>query len=101
MRARILVAILLLSCGPLTADNLEKEQKKELETQAKAIIAEAKSLETSGQLAQARAKYAESQAMIEMKDAQSAIKRLDDEIHKQIKVVLNQARKLYDAHQYK
>jgi tetratricopeptide (TPR) repeat protein len=101
MRARILVAILLLSCGPLTADNLEKEQKKELETQAKAIIAEAKSLETSGQLAQARAKYAESQAMIEMKDAQSAIKRLDDEIHKQIKVALNQARKLYDAHQYR
>ncbi len=101
MRAKILVAILLLGCGPLTADNLEKAQKKELETQAKAIIAEAKSLEASGQLAQARAKYAESQAMIEMKDAESAIKRLDDEIHKQIKVALNQARKLYDAHKYR
>jgi tetratricopeptide (TPR) repeat protein len=101
MRATILVATLLLSCGHLSADNLEKEQKKELETQARAIIAEAKSLETSGQLAQARAKYTESQAMIEMKDSEAAIKRLDDEIHKQIKVALNQARKLYDAHKYR
>jgi tetratricopeptide (TPR) repeat protein len=101
MRAKILVAILLLSLGPLTAENLEKAQKKELETQARAIIAEAKSMESSGQLSQARAKYAESQAMIEMKDAEAAIKRLDDEIHKQIKAALNQSRKLYDAHKYK
>ena len=39
--------------------------------------------------------------MMEMKDSESAIKRLDDEIHMQIKVALNQARKLYDAHKYK
>jgi tetratricopeptide (TPR) repeat protein len=101
MRTKILVAILLLSWGPLSAENLEKAQKKELETQARAIIAEAKSMESSGQLAQARAKYAESQAMIEMKDAEAAIKRLDEEIHKQIKVALSASRKLYDAHKYR
>jgi len=56
--------ILALSCG-LAAENLEKAQKKQLETQAKSIIVEAKSLEQSGRLAEARAKYAESQAMIE------------------------------------
>ena len=93
--------ILSLSCS-LAAENLEKSQKKELELfQAKAIIAEAKSLEKSGQLAEARTKYAESQAMIEMKEAAQAIKRIDDEIHKRIKDTLNQSRKLYEAHKYR
>ena len=101
MRATALVAILLLGCGLSAAENLEKSQKKELESQAKAIIAEAKSMEKSGQLAEARTKYVESQAMIEMKDAESAIKRLDEEIHKRIKDALSQSHKLYEAHKYK
>ena len=101
MRSRPLaVVILVLSCG-LHAENLEKAQKKELESQAKAVIAEAKSLEQSGQLAEARIKYTESQAMIEMKDASEAIKRLDDEIHKRVKDALSQSRKLYEARKYK
>ncbi len=48
MRTAICTGTVLLmiasSCG-LSAENLEKAQKKELETQAKAIIAEAKTLE--------------------------------------------------------
>ena len=92
--------VLALSCA-LAGENLEKTQKKELEAQAKTIIAEANSLEKSGQLAEARAKYAESQAMIEMKDAAEAIKRLDDEIHKRVKDAVNQSRKLYEARKYK
>ena len=58
---RIITTTLLvvaLSCM-LTAENLEKTQKKELEAQAKAAIAEAKSLEKSGHLVETRAKYAE------------------------------------------
>ena len=39
--------------------------------------------------------------MIEMKDAESAIKRLDEEIHKRIKDALSQSHKLYEAHKYK
>ena len=101
MKATTLVAILLLSCGSLTAENLEKTQKKELESQAKAVIAEARSMEKSGELAQARTKYVESQAMIEVKDAEAAIKRIDEEIHKRIKDALSQSHKLYDAHKYK
>ncbi len=100
MRIRTTLLILSLVSG-LNAENLEKTQKKELESQAKTIIAEAKSLEQSGQLADARAKYAESQAMIEMKEAAEAIKRLDDEIHKRVKDALNQSRKLYEARKYK
>ncbi|HEY4052755.1 MAG TPA: tetratricopeptide repeat protein [Terriglobales bacterium] len=97
----ITIVLIMLASLPLAAENLEKTQKKELESQAKAIIAEAKSLEKSGQLAEARTKYAESQAMIEVKEAAQAIKRLDDEIHKRIKDTLNQSRKLYEAHKYR
>src|SRR5215475_1017371 len=101
MRSGILtILIFALSCG-LRAENLEKTQKKELEAQAKTIIAEAKSLEKSGQLAEARVKYAESQAMIEVKEAAEAIKRLDDEIHKRIKDSLGQSRKFYETRKYK
>lgn len=95
-------ALLLISCSAASfAENLEKAQKKQREVQAKFIIAEAKSLEKAGRLADARAKYAESQALIEMKEAAKAIKRLDDEMHKRTKNALNQARKLYEGHKYK
>jgi len=101
MRSGTVAVLIFVLSGVLAAENLEKTQKKALESQAKTIIAEANSLEKSGQLAEARTKYAESQAMIEMKDAAEAIKRLDDEIHKHIKDALNQSRKLYEAHKYK
>ena len=93
--------LMFVLCQGLAAENLEKAQKKELEAQAKVVIAEAKSLENSGQLAEARAKFAESQAMIEMKDAAEAIKHLDDEIHTRVKDALKQSHKLYEARKYK
>ncbi len=92
--------IFALSCG-LAAENVEKTQRKALEAHAKAMIAEAKSLETAGQLAEARIKYAESQAMLETKEALEGIKHLDGEIHKQVNDALNRSRKLYEAHKYK
>ena len=92
--------IALLSCGS-AAENLEKTQKKALEAQAKAIVAEAKSLEAAGQLAEARVKYAASQALLETRDAADAIKHLDEEIHKRVKDALSESRKLYEAHKYK
>ncbi len=95
-----IVLIIGLSCI-LAAENLEKTQKKQLEAQAKALMADAKNLEQSGQLAEARAKYTESQAMIETNDATNAIKHLDDEIHKRVKEALNQSRKLYESGKYK
>jgi tetratricopeptide (TPR) repeat protein len=96
----ILIGCVALSAGVL-ADNPEKKQKKELENQVKAITSEAQSLERSGQLAEARIKYAESQALIEMKDVTEAIKRLDDDIHKRVKNALSESRKSYDARKYK
>ena len=68
---RIITTTLLVVAlsSMLAAENLEKTQKKELEAQAKAAIAEAKSLEKSGQLVEARAKYAESQVLLETNDA--------------------------------
>jgi len=91
----------LLFCSSLHADNLEKTQKKELESQVKAITAEAETLEKSGHLAEARARYAESQALIETKDVTEALKHLDEQIHKRVKDNLSDAKRLYEARKFK
>ena len=57
-------------------------------------------MEKSGQLVDARAKYTESQSLIEINDATDAIKRIDDEIKTRVKDALNDSRKLYESHKY-
>ena len=100
MPAKTILLVLLLYSG-LAADNLEKTQKKELEAEVKTMTAEAESLQQAGQLAEARTKYAESQALIEVKDVTDAIKRLDEEIHRRVKEALDESRKLYEARKFK
>ena len=95
------ILLVLVIASALAAQNLEKTQKKEMESQVKAMTAEAQKLESAGQLAEARMKYAESQALIEMKDVTDAIKRLDGEIEKRVKDSLSATRKLYEAKKYK
>ena len=95
------ILLVLLLCSSLTAENLEKTQKKELEAQVKTMTKEAEALAKAGQLAEARTKYAESQALIEMKDVTEALKHLDEEIHKRVKDTLSESRKLYDSHKFK
>ena len=82
-------------------DNLEKTQKKALEAQVKTMTGEAEKLEKAGQLVEARIKYAESQALIEVKDVTDALKRVDEEIRKRVKDALNESRKLYEARKFK
>jgi tetratricopeptide (TPR) repeat protein len=82
------------------ADNLEKTQKKQLEADVKTMTAEAERLQQAGQLAEARVKYAESQALIEVKEVTEAIKHLDEEIHNRVKASLTESRKLYDARKF-
>jgi tetratricopeptide (TPR) repeat protein len=94
-------AVLLLLCAPLVfADNQEKNEKKALEHQAQAFVKEAKDLEKSGKLLEARARYASSQAFAETKDAAEAIKRIDGEIQKRVRAAVQQAHKLYDQAKY-
>jgi tetratricopeptide (TPR) repeat protein len=100
MRIKTTLLILVFSSS-LAADNLEKTQKKELEAQVKTMTAEAQRLEKTGQLADARTKYAESQALIEVKDVTEAIKHLDEEIHKRVKDTLSESRKLYESRKFK
>ena len=95
------ILLVLLLCSLLTAENLEKTQKKELEAQVRTMTREAEALAKAGQLAEARTKYAESQALIEMKDVTDALKHLDEEIHKRVKDTLSESHKLYDAHKFK
>ena len=100
MRLLPIFAALVL-CSPLAADDLEKSQKKEFEAQVKIMTAEAQRLEKSGKLVEARGKYAESQALIEVKDVTEAIKHLDDEIRDRVKNNLAASRKFYEARNYK
>jgi tetratricopeptide (TPR) repeat protein len=95
------ILLLFLLCSAAAADNLEKTQKKKLEAQVRTMTAEAERLAKAGQLAEARVKYAESQALIEMKEVTEALKRLDDEIRKRAKDTLSESRKLYDLHKFK
>jgi len=61
MRTRTVLLLFVTACA-LQADNLEKTQKKALETQVKTMTGEAKKLEKLGQLAEARAKLKAAQA---------------------------------------
>lgn len=101
----IVIFVLVLSCPAVFAavrkDDQEKTQKKALEQQANELIREAKDLEKSGQLLEARARYAGSQAFWETKDAVQAIKHIDEVIHNRVKDALRQAHKLYDQGQFK
>ena len=102
MRTKTILADLSVILGSgLAAENLEKTQKKELEAQVKTMTAEAQRLEKAGQLAEARTKYAESQALIEVNKVTDAIKHLDEQIHKRVKDALNESRKLYEAQKFK
>jgi tetratricopeptide (TPR) repeat protein len=65
------------------------------------MTGEATRLEKAGQLAEARIKYAESQALIEVKEVTEGLKRLDEEIHKRVNAALNESRKLYELHNFK
>src|ERR1700690_1490100 len=100
MRIKTILLIFLL-CSGLAAENLEKTQKKELEGQVKTMTAEAQALQRAGQLAEARAKYTESQALIEVNEVTDAIKHLDEEIKKRVKDSLNESHKLYEARKFK
>jgi tetratricopeptide (TPR) repeat protein len=95
------ILVFLAFCLTAAADDLEKKQKKEFEAQVKVMTAEAQRLEKAGKLAEARIKYAESQALIEVKDVTDAIKHLDEEIHRRVKDALSAARNSYEAGKYK
>jgi hypothetical protein len=73
-----------------------KDENKALEAQAEELVQQAKDLEKSGQLVEARKRYASSQAFWETKDAEKAFRHIDDEINKKIKDALQQAHQLYD-----
>src|SRR5450432_1104084 len=101
MRIKTILLIFSLLCSGLAAENLEKTQKKELEAQVKTMTGEAQALQRAGQLAEARAKYTESQALIEVNEVTDAIKHLDEEIKKRVKDSLNESHKLYEARKFK
>src|SRR5215471_2479795 len=97
----LLLLLLVVSVPAALADNQEEAEKKALQERAAEILKEAKALEKSGQLVEARTRYANSQAFWETKDAAQAIKHIDEEIGKRVKEALKQAHQLYDKGQFK
>jgi tetratricopeptide (TPR) repeat protein len=97
-----LILLAVLARPPwVAADDLQKTQKKELEAAAKALIGEAKSLESSGKLVEARLKYAESLGTLELNDAVQAVDRLNKELHNRAKGAIQTAKKFYDAEKFR
>lgn len=94
-------AMILLLLSGLVFASEEKDEKKALEAQAKVLVGQAKELEKSGQLIEARKQYASSQAFWETKDAEKAIKHIDDEIRSRVKDALKRAHQLYEHGQFK
>jgi tetratricopeptide (TPR) repeat protein len=95
----LLSSLLSFLVTPASA-NSEKDAKKEMEREARALIAEAQFLEKSGDLLLARAKYAQSEALFETKYASEGVKHIDKEIHKKIESYLAQAGKSFSGAQF-
>lgn len=98
--AFLIFVLLILPLRPAASD-LQKSQKKELESAAKALNEEAKSLEKAGKLVEARLKYAESLGYIESRDALSSISHIDDRLKDEAKAAIATSQKLYDTGKYK
>ncbi len=94
MRTTVIVAALICLAGVMDG-NTEKDQKRELESQAKALIAKAQTLERSGELSQARKLYVQSQSQIDLKQADKGIARIDGKVFKLASKELTEAGKLY------
>jgi hypothetical protein len=88
------ILILLLIVPAALADNQERAEKKALQERASELLKEAKDLEKSGELVEARTRYANSQAFWETKDAAQAIKHIDEEIQKRVKDALKRSHQL-------
>ena len=96
------LTILLLALVPAAlADDQEKAEKKALQERAGELLKEAEDMEKSGELIAARARYANSQAFWETKEAAKGIKHIDDAIHGKIKEALREAHQLYDKGEFK
>lgn len=98
--AQLLLVALLLP-GLAGAESQDKTQRKALVKQSKALIREAKGLEVLGQLREARARFAESQAFWDSKEAAAGIKGLDQIIRKRTGTALKQAHSLYNQGKFK
>ena len=91
MRTKAILLILLV-CPGLAAckgQSRENPEKRPRSCKPKIMTAEAEKLEKSGQLVDARAKYANSLALTEMNGVTDALKHIDEEIRKRIKNDLN------------
>jgi len=95
MRWTRTILFVCMACPVLLADNSDKATQKELQSQAKAMVKEAKNLEKQGQFVEARREYAQSEAICGTNNAVKGVKRVDEKLQNQLKDALAQARNSY------
>jgi tetratricopeptide (TPR) repeat protein len=93
MRRVGLILICMAFCPVLFAD-------KSVQNSVKGMIKDAKRLEQSGRLVEARNEYTQSQAIFATKDAEKGLDRVNSKLRDQVKKDLAEAGKLYAAGQF-
>ena len=84
-------ALLLVFPILLAVAQSSQRDQKELERQAKRLVAAGNALEKQGKLAEARDKYVDAEGVAPTGDALSGIGRIDDELKQQVESLLAEA----------
>jgi tetratricopeptide (TPR) repeat protein len=87
----------LVSALFLTVAHGGQPDPKQLEAQARQLTSEGKALEQQGRLAEAKDKYVDAEGLSPGSEAQSAIRRINEQQEQQVESLLAQAHRLFDA----
>jgi tetratricopeptide (TPR) repeat protein len=98
---RLLSVWVLILLPVLVFADSEKQQRKQLEAQAKVLVEEAKTLEKQDHLIEARTKFAEAQGITPTREAEAGAYRLEMEMAKRVKKQMDDAKRLYEGGKYR
>ena len=87
------ILLLAVVCPAIYADKAGQDT-------VRAMLKNAKRLEKSGHLVEARKEYAESMSIFETKEAQKGVERVSSKLRDEVKKDLDQAAKLYAANKF-
>jgi len=77
-----------------------QKDKKQLETEAKQVVADAMVLEQKGSLSQARDRYVDAEGILSTGEALSAIQRINEKQKTQVEFLIVDAHRLYDEKKF-
>jgi tetratricopeptide (TPR) repeat protein len=77
-----------------------RKDRKQLEADARQLVAEGKTLEQKGNLSQAKDRYVDAEGILSTPEARAAIRRINDEQKTQVETILAEAHPLYDENKF-